>query len=127
VKRLLGLFWDRVAAVTCVVVAVVTLIVGWVQVSAESQAGDQIPYVMSAGIGGLFLLAVGLTLWLSADLRDEWRKLDVIDENLRRLAGDPAPADEGETISLSDDALPGGPGVSPGVKGALPRPAGARQ
>jgi hypothetical protein len=115
VKRLLSLFWDRVAAVTCVVVAVVTLIVGWVQLSAESQAGDQIPYVMSAGIGGLFLLAIGLTLWLSADLRDEWRKLDVIDENLRRLAGETV-AEEGDTISLPD-----------AVATTLPRPAGARQ
>ena len=119
-KRLLSLFWDRVAAVTCVVVAVITLIVGWVQVSSYSQAGDQIPYVMSAGIGGLFLLAVGLTLWLSADLRDEWRKLDVIDESLRRLAGEAQPEAEAEaqgpTISLADDALP-----------SLPRPAGARQ
>jgi len=113
VKRLLTLFWDRVAAVTCVVVAVVTLIVGWIQLSAESQAGDQIPYIMSAGIGGLFLLAIGLTLWLSADLRDEWRKLDVIDESLRRLADAPP---GGETISLPDDPVT-----------AYPRPAGARQ
>ena len=112
-KRLLTLFWDRVAAVTCVVVAVVTLIVGWIQLSAESQAGDQIPYIMSAGIGGLFLLAIGLTLWLSADLRDEWRKLDVIDETLRRLADAPP---GGETISLPDDPVT-----------AYPRPAGARQ
>ena len=112
-KRLLTLFWDRVAAVTCVVVAVVTLIVGWIQLSAESQAGDQIPYIMSAGIGGLFLLAIGLTLWLSADLRDEWRKLDVIDESLRRLADAPP---GGETISLPDDPVT-----------AYPRPAGARQ
>jgi hypothetical protein len=27
---------------------------------------------------GLFALALGATLWLSADLRDEWRKLDDI-------------------------------------------------
>ena len=112
-KRLLTLFWDRVAAVTCVVVAVVTLLVGWLQLSAQSQAGDQIPYIMSAGIGGLFLLAIGLTLWLSADLRDEWRKLDVIDESLRRLADAPP---GGETISLPDDPVT-----------AYPRPAGARQ
>ena len=125
-KRLLSLFWDRVAAVTCVVVAVVMLVTGWIQLSAESQAGDQIPYVMSAGIGGLVLLAIGLTLWLSADLRDEWRKLDVIDENVRRLTGDTI-ADEGGTISLPDEAIAGGPGVSPGVKGTLSRPAGARQ
>ena len=119
-KRLLTLFWDRVAAGTCVAVAVVMLVTGWIQLSAESQAGDQIPYIMSAGIGGLFLLAIGLTLWLSADLRDEWRKLDVIDESLRRLAGEAQPEAgaeaQGPTISLADDALP-----------SLPRPAGARQ
>jgi arginine exporter protein ArgO len=113
VNRLLKLFWDRVAAVTCVVVAAVMLVVGWVQVSASSDAGEQIPYIMSAGIGGLFLLWIGTTLWLSADLRDEWRKLDVIDESLRHLA---AAAPEGPTISLPDDAV-----------SSLPRPAGARQ
>jgi hypothetical protein len=113
VNRLLKLFWDRVAAVVCVVVAAVMLIVGWVQISASSDAGEQIPYIMSSGIGGLFLLWIGTTLWLSADLRDEWRKLDVIDENLRRLT---EPAPEGETISLPDEAV-----------STYPRPAGARQ
>jgi hypothetical protein len=34
---------------------------------------------------GVFLLGLGGVLWLSADLRDEWRKLDRIE---RRL-GDP--------------------------------------
>jgi len=115
VKRLLVLFWDRVAAVACVTVAAVLLIVGWFQVSALSAAGDQIPYIMSAGIGGLFVLWIGTTLWLSADLRDEWRKLDVIDERLRRLAEND-PATDGKTISLPDTAVT-----------AYPRPAGARQ
>jgi len=111
----MALFWDRVTAVAFVAVAAVLLVVGWFQVSARSAAGDQIPYIMSAGIGGLFLLWIGTTLWLSADLRDEWRKLDVIDENLRRLAGT-EPAAGGETITLPDPAVT-----------AYPRPAGARQ
>ena len=115
VKRLLALFWDRVAAVVFVAVAAVLLIVGWFQVSARSAAGDQIPYIMSAGIGGLFLLWIGTTLWLSADLRDEWRKLDVIDESLRRLA-ETDPAADGGTISLPEPAV-----------STYPRPAGARQ
>ena len=113
-KRLLSLFWDRVAAVTCVLVAVVMLVVGWVNVSASSDAGQQIPYVMSSGIGGLFVLWIGTTLWLSADLRDEWRKLDVIDESLRHLSAERPSG--GETISLADEAL-----------ASYPRPAGARQ
>ncbi|MPY86224.1 MAG: hypothetical protein GEV00_24055, partial [Actinophytocola sp.] len=41
---------------------------------------------MSGGIGGLFILWLGTTLWLSADLRDEWRKLDALDESVRKLA-----------------------------------------
>jgi hypothetical protein len=31
---------------------------------------------------GLFLLGLGALLWVSADLRDEWRKLDSIDRHL---------------------------------------------
>jgi hypothetical protein len=31
---------------------------------------------------GLFLLGAGVMLWLSADMRDEWRKLDSIDQHL---------------------------------------------
>jgi len=96
---LLKLFWDRAAAVTCVVVAAVVLISGWVSLSAQSEAGDQIPYIMSGGIGGLFILWIGTTLWLSADLRDEWRKLDALDESVRKLAES---QESGETISLSE-------------------------
>ena len=43
----------------------------------------QLPYIISGGVGGIFLLGVGATLWLSADLRDEWRKLDSIEDALR--------------------------------------------
>ena len=103
VKRLLALFWDRAAAVACVVVAAVVLISGWVSLSAEAEAGDQIPYIMSGGIGGLFILWIGTTLWLSADLRDEWRKLDALDESVRKLAETTAPA---ETISLPETQSP---------------------
>ena len=102
-RKLLALFWDRVAAVACVAIAAVLLILGWVQLSAKADAGDQIPFIMSGGIGGLFLLSIGTTLWLSADLRDEWRKLDVIDESLRRLTDATSP--DGETISLAEETV----------------------
>jgi hypothetical protein len=39
------------------------------------------PYIASGGLGGIFLLGLGSTLWLSADLRDEWRKLDELGED----------------------------------------------
>lgn len=97
---LLRLFWDRVAAVACVVVAVVVLVSSWISLSAQADAGDQIPYIMSGGIGGLFLLVIGATLWLSSDLRDEWRKLDALDESVRRLSSPPP------TITLPEHESP---------------------
>jgi hypothetical protein len=40
---------------------------------------------------GLFLLGLGALLWLSADLRDEWRKLDAIDRHLLEGGRLPSP------------------------------------
>ena len=53
------------------------------RVGREALTAQQIPYIISGGIGGLFLLGLGAMLWLSADLRDEWRKLDAIERQLR--------------------------------------------
>lgn len=71
--------WDRVAAWVCVAAGGLAVVLGWAGVSREPLTAQQIPYVVSGGIGGLFLLGLGATLWLSADLRDEWRKLDRIE------------------------------------------------
>jgi hypothetical protein len=44
---------------------------------------------------GLFLLGVGATVWISADLRDEWRKLDELADLLSdRAEPEPAVASE---------------------------------
>jgi hypothetical protein len=74
--------WDRVGAVLCVVGGAIALLVGWLGVSGTLDTGKQLPYVVSGAMGGLFLLGVGALLWLSADLRDEWRKLDAIERHL---------------------------------------------
>ena len=60
----------------------VALIVGYFGVSGTLETGEQLPYVVSGGLVGLFLLGLGALLWVSADLRDEWRKLDAIDRHL---------------------------------------------
>ena len=71
--------WDRVGAWVLIAVGGLAIVLGWLGVRSEPLTQKQIPYVISGGIGGLFLLAVGAMLWLSADLRDEWRKLDAIE------------------------------------------------
>lgn len=74
--------WDRALALGLLLVGVVVLIVGWKQVSDTPFPAEQLPYMISAGIGGLCLLGLAGTIWLSADLRDEWHKLDSVDVHL---------------------------------------------
>lgn len=89
IGKWLRLEWDRVLAWAFVAAGVIALIAGWVGVSGSPYAAGQLPYIISGGIGGIFLLGVGATLWLSADLRDEWRKLNCIEDALRDLQAQP--------------------------------------
>jgi heme A synthase len=74
--------WDRAAAIVALVVGVLALLLGWLGVSDATLPTQQISYLASGGLFGLFALGVAATLWLSADLRDEWRKLDDIHKSL---------------------------------------------
>ena len=74
--------WDRVGAWVAIVLGAIAVLVGWFGVSDTGYVFEQMPYIVSGGIGGLFLLGLGVALLLSADLRDEWRKLDAIEEHL---------------------------------------------
>jgi hypothetical protein len=82
----LRLAWDRAAAVGLIAAGAVALILGWVGVSGEAFPAKQLPYLISGGIAGVFVLGLGTMCWLSADMRDEWTKLDRIEEALNRLA-----------------------------------------
>ncbi|MGH9137977.1 MAG: hypothetical protein ACRD0G_13175, partial [Acidimicrobiales bacterium] len=74
--RIIRILWDRSLAAGAAVVGAVFIVLGWVGVHDKVYVAQQIPYIVSGGLGGLFLLGVAATLWISADLRDEWRKLD---------------------------------------------------
>lgn len=78
--------WDRFGACALFSLGALTLVVGWVGVSKQALTALQIPYVISGGLGGIFLLGLGAVLWLSADIRDEWRKLDAIEAAINRSA-----------------------------------------
>ena len=77
--------WDRVLAGLAGAIGATLLVVGWVQTSRALYPGQQLPYIVSAGLGGIFLLGVSATVWLSADLRDEWRKLDRVEETFAEV------------------------------------------
>lgn len=96
--------WDRAAAVLATLVGLAAMVSGWFGVSRSSLTTQQIPYVVSGALFGLFALGIGATLWLWAEMRDEWRKLDGIHRSLRELTGD-------EPVPSSGTA---GIGASPG-------------
>lgn len=67
--------WDRAAAGAAFVAGLVALGLGWLGISDSLYVVEQLPYLISGGLLGLFLLGLGAVLWISADLRDEWREL----------------------------------------------------
>lgn len=92
--RWIRLQWDRVGAVVAVAAGMLALLLGWLGTSSTAFPAEQIPYVVSGGLFGLFLLGVGGMLWLSADVRDEWRKLDDLEQAVREVRGaDPSGQD----------------------------------
>jgi len=97
--------WDRVLAIASVIAGVIVLIAGYVGVSNSGYSAEQLPYIISGGIGGIFLLGLGAVLWLSADLRDEWRLLDEIRE----------------AIVTSNETVASGNAGPPSANGSAPR------
>ena len=79
--------WDRVAAWVFVAGGALALLLGWLGISRTAYPAEQNPYIISGGLLGIFLLGLGGVLWLSADLRDEWRKLDAIERSGREPDG----------------------------------------
>lgn len=74
--------WDRVLAIVLTIAGAISLIAGILGVNNSVLLAEQTRYITAGGIGGIFLLGLAATLWISADLRDEWRKLDRIERAL---------------------------------------------
>lgn len=70
--------WDRALAVASAVVAAIVLLVGYLGISGTAHVAEQLPYVISCGVAALIYTTIGATLWLSADMRDEWRELRLL-------------------------------------------------
>jgi hypothetical protein len=81
--------WDRALGIGVAFLGAIALVIGWQGASTTPYPAEQLPYLLSGGLGGLFLLGVGGTLWISADLRDEWRKLDRLEECLTATQSEP--------------------------------------
>jgi hypothetical protein len=83
IVKYLRLQWDRAAAVIALVAAVVALLIGYLGTAHTEYIAKQIPYLISGGLVGMMLLTVAAVLWISADLRDEWRVMHRQNEAIR--------------------------------------------
>jgi hypothetical protein len=89
-KNLAGLIrtqWDRAGALALVVVGLLALLFGWIGMSGAVLTYEQLPYILSGGLFGLSMIMVGTGLWLSADIRDEWRRIDRLEDTLAERDG----------------------------------------
>jgi hypothetical protein len=99
--------WDRATAIGAAALGALAILLGWLGVSRHGLPSQQIPYLASGAVFGLFLLGAGATLWLSADLRDEWRKLDEIQADIRAAVDERTVADGPETdLAATNGAAP---------------------
>jgi hypothetical protein len=77
---------DRAAGAVLVALGALALLIAYLGVRNSPYIVDEMSYVVSGGLGGLFLLGTGATVLISAGLRDEWRKLDRLEEVTHRHA-----------------------------------------
>lgn len=83
--RFLRTQWDRAGAIGAGLAGALVLFLGYLGTRNAVLVEQQLPYVISGGLFGIFLLAIGGVLWLSADLRDDWRELREVKTALERL------------------------------------------
>jgi hypothetical protein len=84
--------WDRCLAGAAVALGAIALLLGMRGVRDSAYVAQQLPYFISGGLIGIFFLGIGMAAWLSADLRDEWRELRALREQLDGELGEPTTA-----------------------------------
>jgi hypothetical protein len=117
--------WDRAAGYVLIALGAILLLLGYLGVRRSPYVAEGLAFIISGGLGGLFLLGLGGILLLSADLQDEWRKLDRIEEILLRHLPDEAevprsaapasatPAEEPSLVPTAQRLLAAVPAPSP--------------
>lgn len=102
--RWMRLQWDRASACAAVVAGALCLLIGGLRIQRTPYPAEQLPFILTGGIAAIFLLGLGGVLWLSADLRDEWRKLDLLEEVTREALEKLGPAPAADVADSADVA-----------------------
>jgi hypothetical protein len=72
---------DRLLGFACLAGGGLLVLLAYWGLSDSTDPAEGMAYLSSGGIGGLFLVGLGATLVLSADLRDSWRKLRLLERS----------------------------------------------
>ncbi|HET9772209.1 MAG TPA: hypothetical protein VFS16_15050 [Acidimicrobiia bacterium] len=107
--------WDRILGTVLIVAGGISLALTYQAVANDRFVAEQMADLASGGLGGLFLVAVGVMLRLQADLHDEWRKLDRIEAALR---GTPLP-EPAEVLAGARNGATARPSARPELQPAL--------
>jgi hypothetical protein len=75
-----------VLAIVAIVAGAIALLLGWYGVSGTFDPGEQMSYVISGGLGGLFLAGVGAALVSSSNMRQATQKIDDLQRGLDDLS-----------------------------------------
>ena len=94
--------WDRVLGWTLIALGGIALLLGYQGIRESAYVAQQLSYLASGGVGGLWLVGVGATLLVTANVSDEWRKLDEVKDLIARVLE----IDDGDTAEsgAADDA-----------------------
>lgn len=76
----------RALAICIAIVGAGALVVGWLGTNDSIYTVQQVPYLISGGMGGLFLLGLGSTIWVSEDLRDQSAEVADLAARVDRIA-----------------------------------------
>jgi Tfp pilus assembly protein PilN len=75
----------ELAAAGFVILGVIVIVAGWIGVSQNNEVYEQMPYLMSGGIGGLACILFGLGLYIVHQHAKDQARMDELNEHLRSL------------------------------------------
>lgn len=83
--------WRLLAGVGSLGLAAIVGLIGWLKLSLEPQVNRQIPYLASAGMILVILAAIGGSLLVAEQLRNDDQRIADLEDAVRRLADTLAP------------------------------------